>query len=256
MTKKFVLETAIHQLALDFNASPEDFRQGIRFTSPALRPGRRAYQEELPFFRMVTVGNAAVVMAAEEIQPALKEWAKGAEQPHWLFELPRMVRLGEILAPYGYSLSQTFHLYLPKGEFPPAAPPAGLSLRWLEREDIQREIYPNQVWHNALHPQELPQRPDMLALVAMDGEKPAAMAGASADTPNMWQVGIDVSTEYRGRGLGTLLVQSMAREIQRRGVVPFYGTSLSNLHSQNIGVSCGFFPAWVEVDCQPAKLGA
>ena len=248
MTKKDILETAIRQLALDFNASPEDFRRGIRFTPPALLPGRRAYREELPFFRMATVGDAAVIMAAEEIGPALREWAKDAEQPHWLFELPRMERLGRILAPYGYRLTQTFHMYLPAGPVKPVSPPAGLRLRWLEREDIRR-LYPNSRWPNALQAEDSSRRPDMLALAAMDGEDLAGLAGCSADVPDMWQIGIDVCPKYRGRGLGALLVRNLAGEIQRRGFLPFYGTSLSNLHSQNIAVSCGFFPAWVEVDC-------
>lgn len=249
MTKKDVLKTAIRQLSQDFNASPEDFLQGIHFTSPALLPGRRAYRQEMPFFKMVTVGDAAVIMAAEALQPMLREWAKGTEQPHWLFELPRMQKLGEILRPYGYALTQSFHLYLPAETLEPVSPPEGFGLRWLEREGT-RQLYPNSRWPNALQEGDNPLRPDVLALAVMDGDTLAGVAGCSADTPEMWQIGIDIAPGYRGRGLGTLLVQNLAGEIQRRGFLPFYGTSLSNLHSQNIAVRCGFFPAWVEVDCE------
>ena len=74
------------------------------------------------------------------------------------------------------------------------------------------------------------------------------MAGCSADTPDMWQVGIDITDKYRGKGFGTYLVTLLKNEILRRGKLPFYGTSLSNLHSQNIALNCGFFPAWIEIE--------
>lgn len=250
MEKQKAWAIGLAQLAVDFNAKPEDFtKSGILFTAPARNPGRRAYGTETPFFEMVTVGNSTVIMADERLWKELEAWAAGAEEAHWLFELPRMVKLAGILSPYGYELTQTFHHYLPAEDFEPAAPPDGLALRWLEREDISA-YYPNTAWPNALQETGNPERPDALALAAMDGAKPAAMAGASLDSPAMWQIGIDVRPEYRGRGLGTLLVRGLAYEVERRGAMPFYGTSLSNLHSQNIARNCGFAPAWVAVSAK------
>lgn len=250
MRKTEALAIGYRQLAVDFNARPECFTEpGITFTAPALNPGRRFYSTEAPFFSMVTVGNSAVVMAEERLRPALENWAKDAEQAHWLFELPRMIQLAEFLAPYGYELTQTFHLYLPAGPFAPVEAPDGFTLRWLERGDIQA-FYPNSAWPNALQEADNPNRPDALALAAMDGGKIIGMAGASIDAPGLWQAGIDVAPGYRGRGLAALLVRGLCHEIQRRGALPFYGTSLSNLHSQNIARNCGFFPAWVEVSAK------
>ena len=56
------------------------------------------------------------------------------------------------------------------GRHKPAA-----TLQWLEQEDIQR-FYPNEAWPNALQSEENSARPDMLALLAMDGDRPAALA--------------------------------------------------------------------------------
>lgn len=250
MDKQKARAIGLGQLAVDYNTTPEAIRAGgVVFTAPALCPGRRAYSKEMPFFELVTAGTSAVIMADERLWPALKEWSKGAEEPHWLLEFPRLLKLSEILAPYGYGLTQTFHHYLPKGDFGPAAAPEGLTLRWLEREDIAG-YYPNTDWPNALQGADNPERPDILALVAMDGAKAAAMAGASMDSPTMWQIGIDVLPGYRGRGLGTLLVRGLAHEVERRGAMPFYGTSLSNIHSQNIAWNCGFTPAWVSVSAK------
>lgn len=46
---------------------------------------------------------------------------------------------------------------------------------------------------------------------------------------------------------GTKLVQLLKNETLNRGAIPFYGTSLSNLHSWNIAINAGFYPAWVEI---------
>lgn len=250
MDKQQALQNGYEQLAVDYNARPEDFRrEGVIFTQPAMNPGRRAYSREMPFFEMVTVGRATVIMADDCLRPALDDWAKGAEEAHWLLEFPRMLKLAGILAPYGYELTQTFHQYLPAQDFGPVDPPRGLALRLIECGDIQN-FYPNTGWPNALQEAKNPNRPDVLALAALDGDKIAGMAGASVDAPKLWQVGIDVRKEYRGRGLATLLVRGLAHEVERRGAMPFYGTSLSNIHSQNIARNAGFFPAWVSVSAK------
>lgn len=250
MDKKETRAAGIAQLAVDLNASIEDFiRPGITFTPPALNPGRRAYSDKTPFFELATVGHAAVIMADEVLRPELDEWVKDVEHPHWLLEFPRLLALARILEPHGWQLTQTFHHYLPVRDFGPVAPPDGLEFRLLERGDIGG-FYPNSDWPNALQGNENPSRPDVLALAAMDGNRIAAMAGASADGEKLWQVGIDVQPEYRGRGLGARLVGGLCHEVQKRGAVPFYGTSLSNIHSQNIAYSCGFAPAWAAVSAR------
>ena len=89
--------------------------------------------------------------------------------------------------------------------------------------------------------------PDVLAVAAFDGDNIMGIAGASADSKTMWQIGIDVLHEYRGRGIGTNLVTLLKNEILKRGKIPFYGTVESHIHSQNIAVNAGFFPAWAEL---------
>ena len=69
----------------------------------------------------------------------------------------------------------------------------------------------------------------------------------------MWQIGIDVLPEYRGRGIGTALVTLIRNETFRRGALPYYGTSLSNLGSWKIALASGFVPAWIEVETQIAQ---
>ena len=90
----------------------------------------------------------------------------------------------------------------------------------------------------------------MLAVIALDGDTVMGMAGCSADTPELWQIGIDVLPEYRKRGVGRALVTLLRNEALRRGAVPYYGTSLSNLPSWRIALGSGFYPLWVETEAR------
>lgn len=62
--------------------------------------------------------------------------------------------------------------------------------------------------------------PDVLAVAAIIDGKVAAVAGASEDSPLMWQIGIDVLPEFGGRGLASSLVALLKQEILARGKSP------------------------------------
>ena len=91
------------------------------------------------------------------------------------------------------------------------------------------DVHGREEFSNALCDRFKPERPDVLAVIALDGEKIMGMAGCSADTTLMWQIGIDVLPEYRDRGIGKTLVTLLKNEAIRRGAIPYYGTSLSNI---------------------------
>ena len=120
-------------------------------------------------------------------------------------------------------------------------------MKILEQQDIA-PFYGREEFSNALCDRFHPEGPDVLAVIALDGENIMVMAGCSADTPEMWQIGIDVLPQYRGKGVARTLVTLLKEEAQRRGALPFYGTSLSNIGSWRTAIDSGFIPAWVEVE--------
>lgn len=240
------------QLAVDFNCDPADFdREETVLTLPAANPGRRIYTEKPAFLSMATFGKNTVIMADEAMHPWLREWSRG-KQGIWLFEHDHLTELEHELSKYGHHLWQTHHMYLPDPEKTvyteaETALGDGLTLRWFEQADIAG-LYGCEAYGNALCDHFCPERPDMLAAAALEGEKIVGIAGCSADTPLFWQVGIDVLPEARQRGLGTKLVKLLSAEILKRSAIPFYGTSLSNIASQNIALKAGYYPAWVETE--------
>ena len=203
------------QLALEYNCLPQDFdRDAPVITTPKANPGRRPYSPEPRFFSMATLGGNAVISADPCLHPWLKQWSAGREGI-WLFE-----------------------------ENKPSPPPIDFPTRWYEQEDIP-SIPDKDTFSNALGGHAA--RPDVLAVAALEGSQIIGLAACSADTPALWQIGIDVLPGHRKSGIGRRLVQLLKDEILRRGKIPFYGTATANLPSQRIAASCGFFPAWVEI---------
>lgn len=245
MNKQELYDKLKTQLAIEYNCRPEDFsRRENVVTLSAANEGRRVYADRPFFFQMATLGGNAVITADERLHPWLHEYVEN--QPgHWLFEHRSLCRIDNQLKKYGKRLWQTHHMFLPDMEITPVK--ELVPVRWHEQENLH-SFYAEKRFPNALCSRFMPARPDMLAVAAYDGEQIIAMAGCSADTPELWQIGIDVQEQYRGRGIGTYLVTLLKNETIRRGKIPFYGTSLSNLPSWRIALNSGFFPAWIEVE--------
>ena len=245
------IDSAIReQLALELGCAPEDFSgEETVITGPVCPKQRRQFSDRPFFLQMATFGAAAVISAEERFHPWLREWTKGKRGP-WLFEQHNYYLLERELRTYGYQMSMTHHMFAPKPELMRIKP--DLRFRWLEQEDIL-PFYGREEFPNAICARFHPERPDVLAVVALDEEKIMGMAGCSADTPELWQIGVDVLPPYRGRGVGKTLVTLLRNEAFRRGALPYYGTSLSNLASWRCALASGFLPTWVEAEARPAE---
>ncbi len=246
LTKSDILTITRQQLALDFGCEAADFeRPEITIVEPRLLEGRRVYESDGSFLRMLVFGSKAVISAAPEILPWCAEHL-GKRDPAWLFEHPKLRMIDNKLREYGHEIADMHQFYLPKpgGTGARAGQPPAFAVCWYEQDQLQ-QFKDDERFGEAFAFDE--NRPDVLAVAALDGEKIMGMAGASADSATMWQIGIDTVPEYRGRGVGTALTALITEEILRRGKVPFYGTAISHFHSQNIAINAGFFPAWAEL---------
>ena len=229
LSRKDIEEKIKNQIALEFNCSPADFDKNENVITVArLHEKRRKFSDKPFFLQMATFGKSTVISADDSIH----------------FELECELRK------HGYKMAPTHHMFMPSPELIEIK--TDFNIKWLEQKDIA-PFYGNENFPNAICDKFKPERPDVLCLVAMDGDKIIGMAGCSADTPELWQIGIDVLPEYRGRGVAKTLVTLLRNETFRRGAVPYYGTSLSNLASWKTALDCGFRPLWVEAETQPDK---
>ena len=230
-------------LSLEFNCNPDDFMESKNIlTVSELHEGRRAYSTEKYFFHMVTMGENAVVTADECMQDFLGAYIEG-KQGHYLFEIPNLLPIEHELNKYGYTLTQTHHMFLPCKQVEITK---DYSVKWFYGDEI-RQFYGDERFPNAISSEYKPERPDRIVVCAYDGAEIMGMAGCSEDAPHWQQIGIDVMHKYRSKGVGTYLVALLKNKIMEHGHIPFYGTSVSNYHSWNIALNCGFKPTWLEI---------
>lgn len=241
-TKTEVLQIAKTQLALDYNCELSDFEKEKNIiVENRLKDRRRIYNSDGCFFKMLSLGSKAVISASSVIIPWCEENFLN-KNAAWIFQYPNLRSIDEKLKQFGHEIADIHHYYMPNSDVLRIKPIT--SIKWYESEEILQFKGDNR-FEEAFAFDE--NRPDILAVAAFDGYKIMGMAGASADSKTMWQIGIDVLPDYRGKGIGTNLVTLLRNEILKRGKIPFYGTGESHFHSQNIAINAGFFPAWAEL---------
>ncbi len=248
MTKREVFETAGRQLSLDYCCRPEDFVPGkVMFTEYTPLPGRRMFEDEPRLMRLCVFGGGAVFTANKELLPTLEEKFAG-DQPEWIMDGENVAFMNSLLKPFD-GVSEKCHLFfLPDPERMAARNVT--DVRWFEREELEQ--FRGTGWDGeALG--FIDRAPDMLAVAACDNGEIVGMAGASADSDAMWQIGVEILPEHRGKGLAAGLVSMLANETLRRGKIPYYGTAVSHVGSQAVAQAAGFVPAWAELTTRYSK---
>ena len=241
-TKNEIIQIAKEQLVLDYNCQLSDFeKEKNTVVKNKLIDGRRIYENDGCFLKILCFGGRAIISTS----PLIMLWS-GEKllniNAAWFFQYPNLRRIDNKLQEFGHEIADVHHYYLPNPNVPSVEPIT--NVKWYEQEELLQFENDNRFREALAFNKNFP---DVLAVVALDGDNIMGMAGASEDSKTMWQIGIDVLPKYRGRGIGTNLVTLLKNEILRRGKIPFYGTVESHFHSQNIAVGSGFFPAWAEL---------
>ncbi len=241
-TKADIIEIAKVQLALDYNCCFSEFDKSENtIVQNKLNTGRCIYRSDGCFFKAACFCGKVIINTESEMIPWCQEKFLKCDSS-WLFLYPRLRDIDMKLHEFGHEIADVHHYYLPNPILQTIKPQ--VDIKWYEYEDIMQfkndDRFSEAFAFDDNHP-------DMLAVAALEGDYIMGMAGASADSKTMWQIGIDVLTEYRSRGIAKQLVSLLSQEILKRGIVPFYGTVESHIYSQNIAINAGFFPAWAEI---------
>lgn len=233
-------------LSLEYNCNATDFTKPENIlTHSVLHEGRRVYGTEPYFFHMATTGGNAVITANNVLHPFLRTWMQG-KVGYRLFEIPNLLPLERELNQYHYTLTATYHMFLPDKN---VEPKRDFPVKWFHGKEIH-QFYGDKRFPNAICDKYHPERPDTVVVCAYDGNQILGMAGCSEDAPHWMQIGIDVIPEFRSKGIGAYLVTLLKNQILQNGEIPFYGTDVSNYHSWNIAIQCGFRPTWVELGAE------
>lgn len=247
-TKTEIISMAKKQLALDYNCKPLDFeKKENTITENKCLEGSRIYESDGCFLKIISIGGRAVICADEKIRPWVEEKIL-SQNASWLFDYGNLRAIDNKLKEFGHEIDEMPHFYLPNPVVCDVKPIT--TIQWFEQQDIL-QFKGDRRFNEAFIFSD--NYADVLGVAAFDGDIIMGMAGASEDSKTLYQIGINVLPEYRGKGIGTNLVALLKQEILKRGKVPFYGTSVSHIISKNIAINAGFFPAWAEVYSKKLK---
>jgi GNAT superfamily N-acetyltransferase len=123
----------------------------------------------------------------------------------------------------------------------------------LYHRDRMAEVYRLSGFRNALSYDLNHDRPDMLATVAFKNGAVVGIAGASADSDTLWQIGVGVADGYHRRGIGKTLVSALTKAVIEAGKIPYYSTWPANIASNALAQSLGFWHAWTEIYARDKK---
>ncbi len=210
-------------------------------------PRRRRFPVSDSMLHAITIGAGTVIC----VGPAHEQWARevlAPLPPAAVFSQRGKLEIFGRLAASGRDSYGPSPLYLcDRRARAPVPRPPGLRLEMLEGPAIAT-LYRHEGLRMALSYYTQGDRPDVLAAAAWDAQNLAGVAACSADSDDMWQVGIDVLPAYRGRGVARWLVHEVTRAILDHEKVPYYSCGLHNLASQRIAFAAGYWPAWTSVE--------
>ena len=232
---------AKEQLALDLGCSMAAFDRMENTIVPlAPRPGAREYPGWDSGLRVVCFGKGAVAAVHPSRLFSYCPLFVGIEGGR-LFDFPAMARLDKALSKAGRRLGVCQAFFLPGSSLPEYPVPEGIAPRFLTQSETAA------LGKTRRFPHALARESTALALAGFEGEAVAGVAAAVVDSTRVWQIGVDVRPQSRGKGLARFLVVHLTREVLARGILPCYSTWTGNLFSKRLALSAGYFPAWLEM---------
>jgi GNAT superfamily N-acetyltransferase len=248
MTNADFLRIAQAQIAVDMSCDVPDFSASENIIVVSRADERASAYLDLPLFcALISYGGNIVASVDGRIEDFMQRHIASMTTSD-VFG-PRSCRaLDSELRQYGYAAAWMAEYWLPDTErLHPL--PCTYETHVLERGEFE-ELYLLE-WSNALGRK----RPhlDVLAIGAYDGGELIGLAGCSADSAELRQIGIDVLPEYRKRGVASALTSRLAVEVLARGKVPYYCCAWSNVGSAANAVKSGFRPAWVHLSACKAE---
>lgn len=250
---KRIRELFHEQMLKDYCCSLEQLHSTDNvYTIRELKEGRRRFKKDDAILKVLCINGKCIFSGKEEILEECRGTFKDLNGA-WMSQYKYLYWLDDLLLEHKYFLEDLHHYYLPLGEELLSeekmnALKQEYEVKWYEKEDIEQFRGDERFVHAYSF---LPDAPDVLGVAVLKGGEILGMAGASADSDVMWQIGIDVMPESKGQNLGPFITILLKREILERGKLPYYGTVESHIQSQKVAVKSGFVPYWAEINSAP-----
>lgn len=230
------------QLSIDYNCTIQDVQSSENvYQIFKVNKKARPIGNADTLLKIVVYNEKLLVMANSE----LLEWCKKSfenQKGTWLSEPENLIRINRKLLEYGQRLVDTHHHYIPAQI--KISVEQRFDVKWYEKNEIEVFRGDNRFWEALLFDENIP---DMLAVCAVEDDTILGMASATRDCERLWQIGVNVTQEGRGKGVGSYVTTLLKEELLNRGIVPMYATVESHIKSQKVAFESGFMPAFYEI---------
>lgn len=240
--KNTYLEILENQLAIDYDCTVEEVESVDNIYRAMKRNnGARRMGSEESMLKIAVYKEKLLVMADEKILNWCKQTFQN-ERGTWFSEPVNLYRINKKLEEYGQSLVDAHHHYIPAKDF--AKTKERFSVKWYSQEEIFAFKGDGRFGEALLFDEEIP---DMLAVCAVENNAILGMASATRDSEKMWQIGVNVTEEGRGKGIGAYVTALLKEKLLEMGILPFYATVESHIKSQRVAIKSGFEPIFYEI---------
>ena len=239
----YIKEKLYQQLAIDYCCKISDIKDDKNhFTEYEKLEGRRQFEEADDCVLKVIAVNGKLIFTGKKSVVDVCQKQFSNKSGNWFMDVVNFRKLDEILKKEGYRIKTVHSFFIPKDDH--VYEINGVEIKKYNQEEIL-QFKDDDRFDEAFCFSEA--SPDVLAVAAIIDHEIVGMAGASADSPSFWQIGINVNKNFEGRHIASGLVSILKSDILKKGIVPYYGTSFSNLASQHVAARAGFEVAWVEL---------
>lgn len=256
--QKRIRELFARQMQIDYCCSLDELNSTRNeYTIRELKEGRRRFKKDDAILKVLCINGKCIFSGREEILEECKDTFADLNGA-WMSQYKYLYWLDDLLLEHRYFLEDLHHYYLPLGkELLSKEEISKLSeeyeVKWYEGDEIEQFRGDERFVHAYSF---LPDAQDVLGVAVLKDGQILGMAGASADSDVMWQIGIDVMPESKGCNLGPFITILLKREILLRGKLPYYGTVESHIQSQKVAIKSGFLPFWAEINSAPLPENA
>ena len=202
----------IKQMAIDYCCTEEEILNGEnRFHTFVPQEGRRRFQQDKECFLKIAALRNKLLFAGDE---RIIGWCRerfGKENGAWFMQPAKLRELDRELSRYGYGIDFMHPFFVSYKPSDPAPHP--YEIRYFRDDEIEA-FRGDPRFSYALSFSKA--APDRIAVTAYEDGKILGMAGVSEDSRYLWQIGIDVLPEARGKGIGVLLVNLLKNERGRQ----------------------------------------
>lgn len=227
------------QLAIDYGCTVADFC-GKETLVTQLRQDDQARKREEPGILSILSYRGKLVISAA---PELMDWSRSVLakrcSAQWCFEAGSLISIDRKLQEFGYEIDQVHLFFTPKYMPPTPVHP----VRFLHSREIAELEDDERIDEAFLFEDYID---DVLgAAIYGDAGTLLAVAGATANSERMWEMGFNSFAQ--GKGYAVSALSALTREILDLGKVPYAGTALSHTASQNVSLRAGLVPIFCEL---------